>query len=627
MKKTILFLLITGLTMSALLAQKGRWEEVLNQKVPSHLAMASCLYQISSYAEIATEEEVQSKIDNMQLLQRRDGKINVEILVGEVPQIYDIEKLKNMRPLIDKAMLEEIGVEMDAATPVSVSAWIAPAQLESIASRLPQGYRMTEVYIPFEEDNEGPTDMFTNGYAPGGADGSGMTVAIIDGGFDTLLTAINNGVVAQPTFTLDYSGGGFDVFGQDDGSVHGVGCYETAFDHAPGANFELYRVSNATHGFNAMWNCIIRGVNIISHSLSRYNTGWADNTGTAAWGANIAAASGILVFTSAGNRAQSHWQGNFNDPNNNLFHNWSGNDERLDFSIPDTRAARLSMQWNDPNGSITDDYDLILVLANTNIVLASSLGGSTFESITWTNNFGVTVNVQVMVLRKSANPAQFELFNHQDAGVTNFEYQVAGRSTTSPSNATLPNVISVGAVNTGANYASASGTGGLIAGYSSQGPTNSGTLTPDIVAPTATTTFAYNGGFTGTSCSTPNAAGAAAAFWSAHPNYTADAVREVMFRKARLYADWGAANDDFVYGRGGIKYYPYFPNTVYIFRDLNNVAGSNTMPYFNMEQADANGVAGGRGVFLGRAYQQPPPGYIIKKPMVYVSLIETAIVR
>jgi len=121
-------------------------------------------------------------------------------------------------------------------------------------------------------------------------------------------------------------------------------------------------------------------------------------------------------------------------------------------------------------------------------------------------NAGATATFRLMVfLRAGSADTAIEIFSHNSADWN--EHIAAEGSNTSPSNATHPGVISVGAVTRGL-YGGAAG-GSVIANYSSRGPSNGGMTVPDICGPTNTTCFTAPGSFGGTSCTTPNAAGAA----------------------------------------------------------------------------------------------------------------------
>jgi hypothetical protein len=328
----------------------------------------------------------------------------------------------------------------------------------------------------------------------------------------------------------------------------------------------------------------------------------------------------MLFFTSAGNRNGTHWQGNFDDDDNDGWHEWAGVDEANDFTVSGGGVVRARLQWN--SASFFDHYDLFLFDANTNTVLASSNSTLSFEEIIWTNPSNTNTRNVHLAVRGGSVPGghpTFELFNH-DNGNSDFQFRTNTSSTTSPSNCTAGNVISVGAVDRD-DYLSAPGTGNIIEAFSSRGPSNNGASVLDLVAPDRTTTFAYGGDFSGTSCSTPNAAGAAAAFWSANSNLTATGVRQILFRKADLYNDWGSNGYDNIYGRGGLELYNHFNGIRYILSTSGNGAGNSQRAYMNMQQADANAPNNARVVFLGGTFQQPPAGFIFTKRLIYVSAV------
>lgn len=100
-------------------------------------------------------------------------------------------------------------------------------------------------------------------------------------------------------------------------------------------------------------------------------------------------------------------------------------------------------------------------------------------------------------------------------------------------------IISVGAVNAS----------GMIAGFSSSGPAFDGRLKPEIVALGVNVTAAnFNGGYSlasGTSLSTPIAAGAGALLLQIHPDWTPIQLRDALARSADRFG-----NPDNLYGYG-----------------------------------------------------------------------------
>ncbi|MCB0583209.1 MAG: hypothetical protein KDD10_28275, partial [Phaeodactylibacter sp.] len=412
-----------------------------------------------------------------------DGKIYVEIVHGAVT---DLDK-----PVDGKALEARLNIDVTTTYKNRASAWVEVGRLLDVARRLPPGHSLNEVVV-LAEDNQGPGLMNSDTYATATTGGEGIRIAVIDGNYNGLTAARAAGAVpslANSTF-FNYAGGSFE----GGSSSHGTSCLETVFDHAPNAEYYIMKVSSFADLGAAVQDCINNGVDIISHSISRYNTGWDDDTGAACAAAWEASKNGILFFTSAGNRNGTHWQGAFNDPDGDGWHNWSGTDEGNNFTINGIAGAagtvQARLQWNSP--STEDHYDLYLYEAGTNNLLASSTNAGQFESLNYSTTTGQQVYLAVRA--NTPNPPEFELFNH-DARCTNFQFASTRSSTTSPSNSTSPNVISVGALPM-ADYNQPPGTTGIIAAYSSRGPTNNGNPAPDLCAPTNTTTT--GGAFTGT---------------------------------------------------------------------------------------------------------------------------------
>ena len=277
------------------------------------------------------------------------------------------------------------------------------------------------------------------------------------------------------------------------------------------------------------------------------------------------------------------------------------------------------LQWD--SDASTNHYDLFVYDVTGTVVLDSSTNTGSFESISWTNGGMNNTIVQVMVRGNTNNPPEFELFVHPNQ----LGNQVAASSIECPANTTASNVISVGAVHRN-NYNDAPGTD-PITSYSSHGPSNSGNQAPDLCAVTSSTTNAYEGNFSGTSCSAPNAAGAAAALWSALPNYSATGIRQLLLRKAFLYKDWGDAGVDMIYGYGGLYLKDYTANTIYVLKTSGNSSGTNTRPYSSIQQADTYGNSGYNAFILGHVHEQPPADTILNKPMIYRSVVNDAVIK
>ncbi len=460
-----------------------------------------------------------------------------------------------------RAAVQAVGGEAPYDWMRRVDAWVPVDELTALAAMLPPGYDLRRSDPPGLDDvmGEGPAAIQSEIYRDAGANGAGVTLAVIDVQYDNYNAARGNGDVPMAATIVNYPGGAFGGAGM---MRHGTGCVEAAFDHAPGAAWRVYRLGNLTHLGNAVNNLIAAGggPKVISHSMSWYNTGWADDSGAACAAARQAATNGILFFTSAGNRAQSHYQAVFAPGMGPLpdWHQFSpGGDETCNIRVPNGRRVTVHLQWDNADG--VTDYDLYLYDDAVMVELAKStnMGAARFEKLTWLNNTGADVNTHLGVRRMAGNAREFELF--ESTAPPGMQYLTPESSTASPTNTNHLNVVAVGAVRHG-DFNAMPGAN-VIRPYSSRGPTNgrrdpNGVIrrltAPDLCGPTDTTGFSYPGGFGGTSCATPNAAGAVAALWSADPAVFHRTIRDAVYEWPPRYRDWGPMGRENTYGRGGI---------------------------------------------------------------------------
>ncbi len=537
----------------------------------------------------------------------KDGSVYVEFVRGSQTDTH--------LPIDNEALRRLPDVEVTTTFVNRTSAWVRLDRLLETARALPPDHQMEAAILPIG-DNQGPGIMNSDSYSTAG---TGMLVAIIDSGFDSLTEARAAGTAptAANTTAYDYPGGGIQTVTQ-----HGTGCLETVFDHVPNAQYNIYKVATTSDLGTAVNQCIANGVDVISHSVSWYNLGWADDSGAACTAANNASNNGILFFNSAGNRHGQHWEGAFNNSDSDNWHNWVGtSDEQNAFTLGGGRSVNIRMQWN--SASSNDHYDLYLYTTSTTLV-ASSTNTNNFESISYTNTGASTQNLFLAVFKNTTSPPTFEVFIY--GSPSNLEYFTDSGSTTSPSNALGSNVISVGAVPR-TSYEDPAGTAGIEASYSSRGPTNSGNQAPDLCAPTNTSTVAYAGAFGGTSCATPNAAGTAAAFWSGHPALNATGVRRILFAKADLYKDWGTSGIDNIFGRGGVYLHDYHSLNRYVLKSAGNTTSLSTLPYYSIGDIDSDGtVPSDLRIFYLDTYDTAPgTSVLIDKPMLYKSVPGTLI--
>jgi len=612
MKKPILFFLILLAVIPAgyISAQQVQIsaEEL---KRPTDLPMQVRLFNLCLAAQ-SDADEADRLIARHDFIQRKDGKISVRIIHP-----------KEIRAAPPASVLAKHKIEVYREDPEQTSIYIEPEGLIALAEDLPDGYVLYQE-LKMLALNEGPTPQvhnsasYSSGDAPGGA---GIRIGIIDVGFNGIENAIANGRAPAEYDSTDYSSSGVI-----NGSTHGVAVIETVFDHAPNAEYYIYKVINPTQCAAAIDQAVLDNVDIINMSLGYSGQGWYDDDNTVCTATNAAADEGILIFVSSGNSKKMHWQGNFSDNDGDTWHGWSGNDELNVITLQDTTRLSVFCVW-DP--SENTDYNVYIYNAQGNQILDSDeMTGTTFESVTFNNISGSAVTVAIAVRKVSGPSVEFEIqcvTTGVGSSVVNdqINYRVAQGSILWPASCSSDNVIGVAAVDR-PDFNNPSGTTGISTIYSSEGPTNEGNQGVDITGATVTT-IGGGGQFFGTSCSAPNATGATAAFWSSQPNLNADNVRYLIFKKADIYKDWGSPGLDYIYGWGGLYLHDYIPNTKYVDRQVNNPFGLYSRVFQNVDDAFGaipNPPAEGAVILFGGNYPSPyiPLNYLMNKNVTLETL-------
>ncbi len=377
---------------------------------------------------------------------------------------------------------------------------------------------------------------------------AGAKVCILDVGFkdyQSLLGSELPSTVETRSFRADQ-----DIFADE---VHGTANAEIVHDMAP--NAKLYLVNFETdveHHLAVDW-LVRQKVHVISYSLGWFNSGAGDGTGPICDDVEMAADYDIIWATSAGNAAEDHWEGDFNDPDGDGWHNFSGTDRYLEFHTPAYLSVSVYLNWNDwgfydgydYSGS-NQDFDLYLYFWS----------GSSWEFVDKSTNpqngfqwpveeiggwYSATASRWAVSIRKTSatKNVRLELFTYNNDEA--IEYNVPSGSLISPGDAR--SALTVGAtswVDDSLHY------------YSSRGPTHDGRIKPDLTAPSGVSTVTYGPfGFWGTSASTPHVAGACGLIKGNSPFATAQ-VRRILEKRAVDLGEPGKDNK-FGFGRLNLK--------------------------------------------------------------------------
>lgn len=285
------------------------------------------------------------KVDN-------DGNVEVFLYCNEVSD-------GNHEQLLDLGLIVE-AVNEDLKI---IQGWLPYENLEAAAEMgfvvkvTPPSYAHTRVgSVTTQGDAVIGADDARDSF---GVDGSGIKICVISDGVDGIS-------FSQATGDLP----GFIEIGNPGGGDEGTAILEIIYDIAPGADLAFHTAFPSSLQFldaidfftNINCDIIIDDVGFPSEPYFQ--------DGAVAQKAQDAVDSGIIFVSAAGNDAQRHYQafyvddGGF-DPTSDL-HDFGvaaggSSDVGMPYEIPGGGIAAFFLEWSDPFGSSSNDYDLIIV--------------------------------------------------------------------------------------------------------------------------------------------------------------------------------------------------------------------------------------------------------------------------
>ena len=490
---------------------------------------------------------------------------------GAAPVLMDpqqrIQVYIKTQPLDSQALaqLTALGVEVEIHnTELNiVQAWVPVAQLSRVAQQAfvnridPPSYGQPRAG---SVNTEGDAILNSNQLRALGVDGTGIRVGVISDGGTEIATAqasgdLPAGVVLFGTCTPR----GEDLPNCDPGRTcnEGTALGEIIHDIAPGAELAITSTSTSLDFIdNVNWLVNEFQADVIVDDIGFFfEPFFAD--GPVAQAVQQAAQQVIFV-SSAGNSGRGHYEDIYRsivvdgDDLHDFTVSATNTDPSMDIAVDPGQYMIALMQWSDPHGASSNDYDLYLVnQQETDLLCPSCISNlpqegaeDPVEGLCYHNNTSVRTLGKIGVNRYSGDVRRIELFM--------LGGQVLEHSTPVGSifgHSAVPEVLSVGAINVqDPNQDN-------IASYSSQGPSRIELPSvqirnkPDLVAVDGVSVSGAGGfpsTFFGTSASAPHVAGIAALLLSIPDVDNAQAM-EALVSSAD---DLGIAGFDQVYGSG-----------------------------------------------------------------------------
>jgi hypothetical protein len=306
-------------------------------------------------------------------------------------------------------------------------------------------------------------------------------------------------------------------FANEEG-VHGYACAEIVREVAPEAEIFLVRVNGLTTFENAVQWAIRNDIDLISMSMSFFNSSFYDGTGSFMPPMDELAAAGVLLVTSAGNYAREHWSGPWRDVDGDGQMDFEGaNHLEIDMTAGSRRTVYVN--WDEHRRCGDSDLDAFIYDDAGNLVGASEEAQDRRDPestedpdkhrcspVERVSAYVSETGRHRLVLRADrlvSAGLEVDIFTQNGTIVgARPEFSIADPSP-------HPWAYTVAAVRADGYLTN------NVESFSSWGPVRSGAFKPDVAGPDGLTATAYGAtGFFGTSAATPAVTGALALIMS-----------------------------------------------------------------------------------------------------------------
>jgi subtilisin family serine protease len=461
-----------------------------------------------------------------------------DLRAGRVRIVLEAARASDVREI--ESRVAALGGRVEAVYQNLVQAFVPMKAVSALASLGSVSWVRTPLTPIWEQGftvSEGVRVIGANLWHDAGIKGQGVKVAIIDGGFKGYQRLLGSELPPAERVIVRSFNRDEDIEADE---RHGTAVAEIVYDLVPEATFYLVNFGTDVELGQAVDFLISEGVHVINTSFNFLGTGcpW-EGTGLLEPIVKRARDAGIFWAVSVGNHATEHWQGVFDDPDKDGFHNFLGDDEglTLDVDASEVGAVIAVLSWEDKCGKATENYELLLFDDADRRRASGSQLRSGWPSRVLVFSVRESGRYHLKVRQRTATKPAARL----DISVIDIEpeYSVWEGSVGAFEPAISPSAFSVGATDFRNDSARR---------YSSRGPTKDGRIKPDFAAPDGVRTSTFRP-FFGTSAASPHVAGAAALVKSARPNWGPKEIADFLASRA---VDLGDAGPDNTYGAGRI---------------------------------------------------------------------------
>jgi len=472
---------------------------------------------------------------------------------GEIQVYVDVEKVTDatLRDLRSGGLR----VEIANSELKTVQGWIPLRAVERLAARpsvrriRPPSFRQLRAGSVM---TQGDAILRANMVRARGIDGSGAKVGAISDGMTN--RAVSQTVRDLPSVIQ------IDPRFPGEGDA-GTALLEIVYDIAPGASLAFsgpYTSLEFIQGLDYLVDTA--RCNVVFDDVGFYDEPYFED-GPVARAVATALTSGVVYVSACGNDAQRHYQAMYTDWNpgatgwpNNL-HLFGPGDADMEVIIPPATEIAVFLQWAEPWGHASSDYDLFLYDDRLTTALAWSNAiqngdDNPYEAFSFRNSNSGPIRGRILVNRASGAARLLEMFLWD---VSWQEHVISADSIFG--HPAVPGVLSVAAIN-------ASDPGNdTIAPYTSLGrstiaiPVLFYRQTPRVTGIDGVSVTGAGGHpnpYYGTSAAAAHAAGIAALVISSNRGLSPDAV---VRRMETGCVDLGVPGWDFVYGYGRLNAY------------------------------------------------------------------------